>query len=93
MPPRYGSGAPAGCRRSSLPERTFVTSAARAPKVPRAKAFRPSPGTRTRDSLDHIFAGLGQPHTLLRIGYGYPTRLTARRPVEDVLTRRDVPAG
>ncbi|MGW4528301.1 Acg family FMN-binding oxidoreductase [Amycolatopsis sp. NPDC004378] len=51
---------------------------------------------RTRESLDRLFAGLGQPHTLLRIGYGYPTRLTARRPVEDVLTHRtgpDVPAS
>ncbi|WP_206797563.1 nitroreductase family protein [Amycolatopsis sp. MtRt-6] len=50
---------------------------------------------RTRASLDRLFAGLGQPHTLLRIGYGYPTRLTSRRPVEDVLTHRagsDVPA-
>lgn len=43
---------------------------------------------RTRESLDRLFAGVGQPHTLLRIGYGYPTRLTSRRPVEDVLTYR-----
>ncbi|WP_290062370.1 Acg family FMN-binding oxidoreductase [Amycolatopsis solani] len=42
---------------------------------------------RTREALAALFAGLGQPHTLLRIGYGYPARLTARRPVEDVLTR------
>jgi len=51
---------------------------------------------RTRESLDRLFAGLGQPHTLLRIGYGYPTRLTSRRSAEDVTTRRagrDVPAG
>ncbi|MFJ1768106.1 Acg family FMN-binding oxidoreductase [Amycolatopsis sp. NPDC088138] len=50
----------------------------------------------TRDALDRLFTGLGQPHTLLRIGYGYPTRLTARRAVADVLTHRvrpDVPAG
>ena len=46
---------------------------------------------RTRDSLDHIFTGRGQPHTLLRIGYGYPTRLTARRAVSDVLTHRTAP--
>lgn len=45
----------------------------------------------TRESLDHIFTGLGQPHTLLRIGYGYPTRLTARRAVTDVLTHRTAP--
>lgn len=43
---------------------------------------------RTRESLDRLFAGAGQPHTLLRIGYGYPTRLTARRPVHEVLTHR-----
>lgn len=51
---------------------------------------------RTRESLDHLFAGLGQPHTLLRVGYGYPTRLTSRRAVADVLTHRarpDVPAS
>lgn len=51
---------------------------------------------RTRESLDRIFAGLGQPHTLLRIGYGYPTRLTARRTVDEVLRHRtgpDVTAG
>ncbi|MFG1648240.1 Acg family FMN-binding oxidoreductase [Amycolatopsis sp. NPDC049252] len=50
---------------------------------------------RTRQSMDRLFTGLGQPHTLLRIGYGYPTRLTARRAVTDVLTHRtapDVPA-
>ncbi|KDN16073.1 Acg family FMN-binding oxidoreductase [Amycolatopsis rifamycinica] len=43
---------------------------------------------RTRESLDRLFAGAGQPHTLLRIGYGYPARLTARRPVHEVLTHR-----
>jgi nitroreductase len=49
----------------------------------------------TRDALDRIFAGLGQAHTLLRIGYGQPTATTARRPVADVLTFAvppDVPA-
>ncbi|MEU7788885.1 hypothetical protein [Amycolatopsis sp. NPDC049159] len=57
---------------------------------------QPFETSRTRDSLVGLFAGLGQPHTLLRIGYGYPTRLTARRPVGDVLTHRtgpDVPAS
>ncbi|MBE1493311.1 nitroreductase [Amycolatopsis lexingtonensis] len=49
---------------------------------------------RTREALAGLFAGHGQPHTLLRIGYGYPARLTARRPIEDVLTHHgDVPAG
>ncbi|MEU0535091.1 Acg family FMN-binding oxidoreductase [Amycolatopsis tolypomycina] len=43
---------------------------------------------RTRASLERLFAGAGQPHTLLRIGYGYPARLTGRRPVEEVLTQR-----
>lgn len=49
----------------------------------------------TRDALDRLFDGLGQAHTLLRVGYGQPTATTARRPVADVLTRRvtpDVPA-
>ena len=50
----------------------------------------------TRDALDRIFDGLGQAHTLLRIGYGQPTATTSRRAVADVLTRRarpEVPAG
>lgn len=46
----------------------------------------------TREQLDRLYAGLGQPHTLLRIGYGYPARLTGRRPVDEVLTHR-TPAG
>ena len=49
----------------------------------------------TRDALGRIFDGLGQPHTLLRIGYGYPTRMTSRRPLGEVLSHRtgtDVPA-
>ncbi|MEQ0557995.1 hypothetical protein ABJI51_02845 [Amycolatopsis sp. NEAU-NG30] len=47
----------------------------------------------TRAALDRLFTGIGQPHTLLRIGYGYPTRLTARRPVGEVLTHRVGPAS
>ena len=49
---------------------------------------QPFETAQTRDSLDRIFNGLGQPHTLLRIGYGYPTRMTSRRPVEDALSHR-----
>jgi hypothetical protein len=45
----------------------------------------------TRDALDRIFDGLGQAHTLLRIGYGQPTATTARRAVGDVLTHRETP--
>jgi nitroreductase len=57
---------------------------------------QPFETSQTRDALDRIFAGLGQAHTLLRIGYGQPTATTPRRPVADVLTRRTtpgVPAG
>lgn len=45
----------------------------------------------TRDALGRIFDGLGQPHSLLRIGYGYPTRMTSRRPVGDVQSHRSRP--
>ncbi|MEV6872093.1 hypothetical protein [Amycolatopsis sp. NPDC051128] len=45
----------------------------------------------TRDALDRIFDGLGQAHTLLRIGYGQPTANTMRRAVADVLTHRETP--
>ncbi|MEV0067903.1 hypothetical protein [Amycolatopsis sp. NPDC050768] len=48
-----------------------------------------------RSPLLEIFDGLGQVHALLRIGYGQPTRMTARRPVAEVTTHRahsDVPA-
>ena len=56
---------------------------------------QPFESPQTRGALDQAFHGVGQPHTLLRIGYGYPTRLTARRAVDDVLIRQaspDVPA-
>ncbi|QFU90002.1 hypothetical protein [Amycolatopsis sp. YIM 10] len=35
----------------------------------------------TRSAIEQLFRDAGQVHTLLRVGYGYPTPLTARRPV------------
>jgi hypothetical protein len=34
-----------------------------------------------------LFSDIGQIHTLLRIGYGYPAPMTSRRPVSEVMTR------
>jgi nitroreductase len=41
----------------------------------------------TRPDLDDLFSDIGQIHTLLRIGYGYPAPMTSRRPVSEVMTR------
>lgn len=41
-----------------------------------------------RAALVDEFAELGQVHTLLRIGYGYPVARAPRRPVDDVTTSR-----
>ncbi|WP_181775413.1 nitroreductase family protein [Amycolatopsis pittospori] len=55
-----------------------------------ATAFvgRPFETPETRGAMDRIFADLGRPHTLLRLGYGRPMPMTARRPIEEVLVRR-----
>jgi len=52
---------------------------------------QPFETAQTRDAVERIFDGIGQPHTLLRIGYGQPTATTARRPVADVMTCRATP--
>lgn len=49
---------------------------------------RPFETPETRSVMDRIFADLGRPHTLLRLGYGRPVPMTARRPVEEVMLRR-----
>ncbi|GAA5120882.1 Acg family FMN-binding oxidoreductase [Haloechinothrix salitolerans] len=38
-----------------------------------------------RDEVTQAFASDGHPHTLLRIGYGYPTGVTPRRTVSEVI--------
>jgi hypothetical protein len=47
----------------------------------------------TRDELARIFGDRGEVHTLLRIGYGYPTAMTSRRPVSEVATELTKVAG
>ncbi|WP_410659087.1 Acg family FMN-binding oxidoreductase [Amycolatopsis sp. lyj-112] len=49
---------------------------------------RPFETPETRSAMDRIFADLGRPHTLLRLGYGRPVPMTARRPAEEVMLRR-----
>ncbi|QRP42918.1 hypothetical protein [Amycolatopsis sp. FDAARGOS 1241] len=53
-----------------------------------SQAFE-TPGT--RGPLLELFRGVGQPHTLVRIGHGLPVRTTSRRPVAEVTTVRDAP--
>ncbi|WP_051399725.1 Acg family FMN-binding oxidoreductase [Haloechinothrix halophila] len=37
-----------------------------------------------RDDVTKVFGSDGQAHTLLRVGYGYPTGVTPRRPIGEV---------
>ncbi|HET6705441.1 hypothetical protein, partial [Amycolatopsis sp.] len=93
-PPPYGPGVVtlrASHENENLPPREYeqepllgVLLTATAEGLATSFLSQPFETVRTRESLDRIFTGLGQPHTLLRIGYGSPTRLTDRRPVEDV---------
>ncbi len=55
-----------------------------------ATAFlaRPFETPETRDAIERVFADLGRPHTLLRLGYGRPVMMTARRTAEEVMERR-----
>jgi len=45
----------------------------------------------TRSVLDDLFRWAGKAHTLLRIGYGFPAPVTARRPVSEVASHHDGP--
>ncbi|AUI58531.1 hypothetical protein [Amycolatopsis sp. BJA-103] len=49
---------------------------------------RPFETPETRTALDRIFADLGRPHAVLRLGYGRPAPMTARRQVDEVMLRR-----
>ncbi|UMP04466.1 Acg family FMN-binding oxidoreductase [Amycolatopsis sp. EV170708-02-1] len=49
---------------------------------------RPFETPETRAAMDRVFADLGRPHALLRLGYGHPAPMTARRPIGEVLFRR-----
>jgi hypothetical protein len=55
-----------------------------------ATAFlaRPFETPETRTAIDRVFADLGRPHTLLRLGYGRPMMMTARRPAAEMMLRR-----
>jgi nitroreductase len=48
---------------------------------------RPFETRETRFAMDRIFADLGRPHAVLRLGHGRPVPMTARRPVEEVMVR------
>lgn len=49
---------------------------------------RPFETPETRAAIERVFADLGRPHTLLRLGYGRPTMMTSRRPAAGVMLRR-----
>ncbi|QFU89634.1 hypothetical protein [Amycolatopsis sp. YIM 10] len=47
----------------------------------------------TRAAIEALFRDSGQVHTLLRVGYGYRTPLTSRRPLTEVVRRGVTQAG
>lgn len=81
-----GGGRAAELRAGMVLERVLLTATA----AGLATSFvgRPFETPETRTAMDRIFADLGRPHTVLRLGYGRPVPMTARRPVEEVLLRR-----
>ncbi|MDI5975914.1 Acg family FMN-binding oxidoreductase [Amycolatopsis magusensis] len=54
---------------------------------------QPFETTETRAALEALFRDSGRVHTLLRVGYGYATPPTARRPVTEVVHRGAAQTG
>ncbi|WP_240692025.1 hypothetical protein [Amycolatopsis sp. CFH S0740] len=82
-------GAAAEVRAGMVMERVLLTATAEG--LATSFLSQPFEARSTRAQLLAAFRGLGQVHTLLRIGYGLPTRITARRPAAEVTTVRSVP--
>ncbi|MGW7538773.1 Acg family FMN-binding oxidoreductase [Amycolatopsis sp. NPDC054798] len=82
-------GMAADVRGGMIMERVLLTATAEG--LATSFLSQPFEAHSTRAQLLAAFRGLGQVHTLLRIGYGLPTRMTARRPVHEVTTVRSVP--
>lgn len=80
------AGPAADLRAGMVLQRVLLTATA----VGLSAAFlaRPFETPETRDAIERVFADLGCPHTLLRLGYGRPMMMTARRPAAEVMLRR-----
>ncbi|RZQ65930.1 Acg family FMN-binding oxidoreductase [Amycolatopsis suaedae] len=77
-----GEGPRADLRGGMVMQRVLLTATA----LGLASSFvsQPFETPDTRTELDRIFGDAGTVHTLLRLGYGYPVRMTSRRPAADV---------
>ncbi|WP_406632620.1 Acg family FMN-binding oxidoreductase [Amycolatopsis sp. WGS_07] len=82
-------GAAADVRGGMIMERVLLTATAEG--LATSFLSQPFEARSTRARLLAAFRDLGQVHTLLRIGYGLPTRMTARRPAPEVTTVRSAP--
>ncbi|GAA1025362.1 MULTISPECIES: Acg family FMN-binding oxidoreductase [Amycolatopsis] len=82
-------GAAADVRGGMIMERVLL--AATAEGLATSFLSQPFEARSTRARLLASFRDLGHVHTLLRIGYGLPTRMTARRPAAEVTTVRSSP--
>lgn len=65
-------------------ERVLLTAAAAGLSV--SFLSQPIEVPQTKLALDRVFTSDGHPQTILRIGHGAPSAMTARRPVADVTT-------
>ncbi|MET9258574.1 hypothetical protein [Amycolatopsis sp. NPDC004079] len=82
-------GMAADVRGGMIMERVLLTATAEG--LATSFLSQPFEARSTRAQLLEAFRGLGQVHTLLRVGYGLPTRMTARRPAAEVTTVRSAP--
>jgi hypothetical protein len=82
-------GAAADVRAGLVLQRVLLT--ATADGLAMSFVSQPFETKATRGPLLELFRGIGQPHTLMRVGHGLPTRMTARRPAADVTTVRATP--
>ncbi|OXM51156.1 Acg family FMN-binding oxidoreductase [Amycolatopsis alba] len=80
------SGPAADLRAGMVLQRVLLTATAAG--LGSSFVGRPFETPETRTAMDRIFADLGRPHAVVRLGYGRPTPMTARRQVNEVLLRR-----
>lgn len=82
----YGTGARADVTAGMAMQRVLLTAC----DLGLSSSFvsQPFEVPAIRAALADAFRADGEPHTLLRIGYGYPVAPTPRRAVDDVATRR-----
>ncbi|WP_020658905.1 Acg family FMN-binding oxidoreductase [Amycolatopsis benzoatilytica] len=79
-------GTAAEVRAGMIMQRVLLTATAEG--LATSFLSQPFEARETRTHLLEVFHRLGDVHTLLRIGYGLPTRMTARRPAAEVTTVR-----